>query len=173
MSCGGLTKHSVAICWCTEIGMLAKRTSTFSCLWKSDRIATFSINPKRVHLVPSSVSSVLRLLHQDAAMSPEGMTCTPAAPPGLPVHSTPVLMATKVWAPATAGELQSFSTARSQSFNLFLKPVAFFFLHWNWFPPTKNTLMTHYSRIKTIMFVLISLISLTSFWTRVLFGVPV
>lgn len=105
---------------------------------KSDCIATFSINLKRFHLMPSSVSSFLRILHQDAAMSPEGMTCTPSAPPGPPVRSTPVLTATAVWAPPTAGELQSYSPARSLVFNLFffffsLKPGTFFLknLFWN------------------------------------------
>lgn len=79
------------------------------------------MNPSRVRLMPSSVSCALRILHQDAAMSPGGTTCTPSAPPWPPVHSAPVRTATTVWAPPTAGE--SYSPDRS----LLVNPFFFFF----------------------------------------------
>lgn len=87
---------------------------------------TFPMSPKRVRLTPPIISSVLRILHQDAAISLRGITCTPSAPPGPPVRSTSVLVATTVWAPPTAGELQSYSPGRPQFYNLFFKLATYF-----------------------------------------------
>lgn len=77
--------------------------------------------------MPLSVFSTLRILHQDVAMSPKDMICTLSAPPRPPVHSAPVLTATIVWAPPTAGELQTYRQARSLFFNLFLVSGTIFF----------------------------------------------
>lgn len=95
-----------------------------------------------------TVSSVLRILHQDAAMSPNDMIYTLPAPPGPPVRSAPVLTATTVWAPPTAGELQSYTPARSSDRQSFFGARYTFYTE-NY--STKNTYMTHDSLIRTII----------------------
>lgn len=53
----------------------------------------------------SNLSSVLRLLRLDGAISTRGRTYTPCAPPGPPAPPAAALTASEAWARPTAGEL--------------------------------------------------------------------